>query len=285
MRPMPPRKRTTTDHDFAPAPYAAPPQPVVQPEETFTFKAKHFYAVLVVLAFGIGVLVGYFAWGRAPATPTYVAVPVTQQAAPPVPAITPTAEHVKYNIPTEGFPAVGPADAPITIVEFSDYQCPYCTQWHDNTEQPLMAAYPGKIRLVYRNYPLSFHQNAMMGAEAALCAGDQNAYWKYHDKLFSENSLMNSSAGTVVTADQYVKFATDIGLDGSAFQTCLTTEKYKKAVQDDVSFADSLPTENGEAAVGGTPTFFINGQRVVGAYPLSFFQQIIDADLAGKPGG
>jgi len=270
MRRMPTKKQTTYQEVV--------PEPVIQPEATFTFKQTHFYAMMVLLAFAGGILIGYLAWGRAPAAAAVAAAP----AAPQVVA-TPTLEQVAYKIPTDGFPSLGPTDAPITIVEFSDYQCPYCTRWHEETYQPLLAAYPGKIRFVYRNYPLSFHQNAMMGAEAALCAGDQSAYFKYHDKLFAEKDQMNNAQGTVLDAATYVKFATDIGLDGPPFQTCLSSEKYKQAVLDDQKFADSLPTENGEAAVGGTPTFFINGTRLVGAYPIETFKQIIDAQLAAKP--
>ncbi len=270
---MPTRKKTINED-------LIPPEPVIQPEQTFTFKATHFYAVLVVLALAAGILVGYLAWGRTPAAPAVV----VQQAAPqPQVVATPTLEHVVYNIPTEGFPSFGPADAPITIVEFSDYQCPYCTRWHEDTYQPLLQAYPGKIRFVYRNFPLPFHQNAMLGAQAALCAGDQNDYWKMHDKLFAEKDQMNNAQGATLGVSDYVKFATDIGLDPAAFERCLGTEKYKPQIQADIDFANSLPTENGEPAVGGTPTFFINGTRLVGAYPLSYFQQIIDAQLAAKP--
>jgi protein-disulfide isomerase len=269
MRRMP-AKRKTINEDLI------PPEPVSQPEQTFTFKATHFYAALTVFALAAGILIGYLAWGRTPAAPAGM---VAQQAAPQIVA-TPTLEHVTYNVPTDGFPSLGPADAPITIVEFSDYQCPYCARWHEDTYRPLLEAYPGKIRFVYRNYPLSFHQNAMMGAEAALCAGDQNQYWQMHDKLFDEKDLMNDAQGTSLAVADFVKFATDIGLDGPAFETCLSTEKYKAQVQADLDFANGLPTENGEAAVGGTPTFFINGTRLVGAYPLASFQQIIDAQLA-----
>src|SRR5512135_243772 len=224
MPAMPTRKKIEPEENFE-------PEPVIQPEQTLTFKATHFYAVLVVLAFCVGIMIGYVVWGRTPAAPIVVSQPAAQQ--PPVVA-TPTFENIHYNIPTDGFPSEGPADAPITIVEFSDYQCPYCTAWHEQTYQPLLAAYPGKIRFVYRNYPLPFHQNAMMGAEAALCAGDQNAYWQMHDKLFSEKAQMNNAQGTTLTADAFVKFATDIGLDGPSFQTCLTSEKYKAEVQADI---------------------------------------------------
>jgi protein-disulfide isomerase len=247
------------------------PDPVLQEEDTVTFKRSHFYSVLVVLAFAIGIFVGYIAWGFN-TTPPVVIV------GSPVPTIIPT--PVIYDIPTKGYPSLGPTDAPITIVEFSDYQCPFCVRFHDETYKALMDAYPGKIRFVYRNFPLPFHQNALLGAQAALCAGDQNSYWQYHDKLFSEKAQMNNQAGTALGVDTYVKFAGDLSLDTKTFEGCLTSEKYKQFVTDDMNSAATLPPENGEPAVGGTPTFFINGHRLVGAVPLNYFQQIIDQELA-----
>lgn len=270
MRPMPPRKSTYKVAEKT-------LEPEVKQEETLTFKATHFYAVLVVLAFAIGILIGYVVWGRTPTAPAVVAAP----AAPAIVA-TPTLEVVQYVIPVEGFPSLGPDDAPITIVEFSDYQCPYCTRWHEETYQALLDAYPGQIRFVYRNYPLGFHQNAMMSAQAALCAGDQDQYWAYHDKLFDEKDLINNPEGTTLEVATYLEFAADLALDTTAFEACLTSEKYKQFVEDDMNFTATLPTENGEPAVGGTPTFFINGRRLVGAYPLVAFQQIIDEQLAAQ---
>jgi protein-disulfide isomerase len=200
----------------------------------------------------------------------------------PVAVITPTAEHIHYNIPTEGFPSNGPADAPITIVEFCRYQSADCARWHKETFPALSAAYPHKIRLVYRNFLIG-DQNEMMSAMAALCAGDQNEYWSMHDRLFSENALLNDQAAPFVFADTYVQFATDLGLNATDFENCLTTWKYKQAVKDDTYFAYSLPKENGENAVSGKPTFFINGTRLVGALPLASFKEIIDAQLATLP--
>ncbi len=252
------------------------PVPVPQEEDTVTFKRSHFYSVLVVLAFAIGIFVGYIAWGFNTASAS--SLPPVVIAASPVPTIVPT--PVAYDIPTEGFPSIGPADAPITIVEFSDYQCLYCARWHEQTYKALMDAYPGKIRFVYRNFPLPFHQNALLSAQAALCAGDQNSYWQYHDKLFVEKELMNDQTGAVLGVDAYVKFAGDLNLDTKPFEECLTSEKYKQFVEDDANSTASLPPENGEPAVGGTPTFFINGRRLVGAVPLNYFQQIIDPELA-----
>jgi protein-disulfide isomerase len=256
-------------------------EPVVEPEEIVTFKRGHFYSFMVVMALGTGLILGYFIGQHNSTAQTGQ----TAQAVPPAvaqaPAVTPV--PMKYNITTAGFPSIGPADAPIVIVEFSDYQCPYCTQWHDSTYKPLLAAYPGKIRLVYRNYPLPFHQNAFMAAEAALCAGDQNAYWQYHDVLFSHNDQINNQAGTVLSEDSYHQYASDLGLDLTTFDNCMNTEKYKQAVQSDLDYANGLPADtNGDTAVGGTPTFFINGYRIVGAQPLAYFQQIIDSQLKNQ---
>jgi protein-disulfide isomerase len=247
------------------------------PEETVTFKLSHFYSVLVVLAFAVGILVGYVAWGRTPQV-IQVAQQPAAQAGAQIPQPTPV--PVIYNIETKGAPSLGPADAPIVIVEFSDYQCPYCGQWHDQVYTPLLAAYPDKIRFVYRNFPLPFHQNALASAEAALCAGDQNAYWKFHDVLFANKQLLNNQAGTVLDQAAYNKFASDLGLDVTSFETCMTSHKHKKTIEDDIAYANSLqPDSNGEAAVGGTPTFFINGHRLGGAYPIQYFKQIINAEL------
>jgi protein-disulfide isomerase len=236
------------------------PEPIVKPPvETVTFRVTHFYAVLVLLAFASGILIGYFAWGRTPTPQLAGAV-----AAAPVDA-TPTPQHVRYTIPTDGFPSIGPADAPITIVEFSDFQCPFCREWQQVTYQPLMAAYPGKIRLVYRDFPLtSIHPNAFPAAEAAQCANEQNAFWPYHDKLFSSENLSD---------DIYKQYAQELNLDMTKFNTCITNHTYDKYIQDNSDFA----TKTG---VDSTPTFFINGLALIGAQPIDAFKQIIDKELA-----
>ncbi len=266
---------TKTKRKILPPPPPPPIEPAAEQEETVIFKRGHFYSFMVVMALGTGLILGYFIGQRSPAAQTgRSALPAVAQAptATPVP--------LKYNITTAGFPSLGPADAPIVIVEFSDYQCPFCTQWHDNTYKPLLTAYPGKIRLIYRNYPLPFHQNAFMSAEAALCAGDQNAYWQYHDQLFANNNQLNNQAGTVLDTPFYVNLASELKLDTTIFENCLTTEKHKQDVQNDIDYANSLPPDSsGQPAVGGTPTFFINGVQVVGAEPLAYFQQIINAQL------
>lgn len=227
--------------------------------DTVTFKRTHFYTALVVLSFFAGILVGYMAWGRS--NRTVAAQPAAQQQ-----AAAPT--YRRYDIPTAGSYSLGPEDAPITIVEFSDYQCPFCVRWHEQVYNQLMAAYPGKIRFVYRHLPLtSIHPEAMPAAEAAMCAGEQNAYWQYHDRLFENQESLGEAL--------YVQLATDLGLNLEAFNNCRETHKYQAQIQADMDFAVGL-------GVQSTPTFFINGLAMVGAQPLTTFTQLIEKELNGE---
>ena len=248
------------------------PVPTVD-EDTVTFKRSHFYSVLTVLAFAAGVLLGYVVWGmdltenvaaaaQSPQTAAQAGGPVAE-----APVATSEPEYVRYDVPSDGFYATGPEDAPITIIEFSDYQCPFCRRWHQEVYQSLLAAYPGKIKLVYRHLPLtSIHPDAFPAAEAAMCAGEQNAYWQYHEKLFASELL-----GTEV----YKQYAQELGLDVTTFEACITDHKYQQAIQEDSDFAVNL-------GVRSTPTFFVNGLAIVGAQPLEVFKQVIDKELAGE---
>jgi protein-disulfide isomerase len=131
-----------------------------------------------------------------------------------------------------------------------------------------MAAYPGQIRLVYRNLPLtSIHPQAMSAAIASMCAEDQGAYWPYHDKLFEHQDQLG--------AKLYTQIAEELDLDVSSFETCLDSGKFDDFIQQDMDFSLNL-------GVRSTPTFFINGLAVVGAQPLNVFTQIIDQELAGE---
>jgi len=266
---MPPRKK----QPIAPAieqtiePVIELEDPAALQEDTITFKRSHFYSALTVLAFASGVLLGYVVWGvNSPAGTAQTA----NQPSGPVVAEAPAAqeqEFRRYDIPTENSYAIGPADAPITIVEFSDYQCPYCRRWHDEVYEPLLAAYAGQVRLVYRHFPLTaIHPDAMSAAEAAMCAGEQDAYWLYHEKLFSSESLGNST---------YMQYAQDLKLNMNTFEACLNDHKYQAVIEADSNAAIDL-------GINATPTFFINGIRVVGAQPLGVFQQVIDKELAGE---
>jgi protein-disulfide isomerase len=278
---MPPRKKQIIDPATEPALEPAI-EPVIEPEElpenlepslieedTVTFKRSHLYAVLTVLAFAAGVLLGYVVWGMESIGATVLSAQSASQSTGPVveAPVTQQPQYTRYDIPTENSYALGPVDAPITIVEFSDYQCPFCRRWHAEVYEPLLAAYPGKIRLVYRNLPLtSIHPDALGAAEAAMCAGEQDVYWKYHDKLFSSESLGNSV---------YLQYAQELGLNMPAFEACLNDHKYQKTIESDSDFAINL-------GIRSTPTFFINGLAVVGAQPLDVFKQVIDKELAGE---
>jgi protein-disulfide isomerase len=270
MPTMPPKARKAIDEpitdEFVMDPIEADEpldqQPDIEPEtaeETFTFKRSHFYALMTVFAFAAGILLGYVVWGMNSAS----------QPSGPIAGAPVTAEpkFVRYDVPSDGFPFIGPKDAPITIIEFSDYQCPFCRRWHDEVYEPLLAAYPGQIKLVYRNLPLtSIHPDAFSASEAAMCAGEQDAYWPYHEKLFQGESL-----GSAI----YAQYAKELSLDMTSFETCMTKHTYQEEIQADSDFAIQL-------GVSSTPTFFINGLAIVGAQPLNVFQQIIDKELAGE---
>lgn len=241
-----------------------------QSEDTITFKRTHFYSVLVALAFAIGILTSYVVWGLAPRSQPSFAnnPPVEQGSVVNVPAATQIPQFTRYDIPFEGFPSQGLVDAPIVIVEFSDFQCPFCKRFQDETAEQLLAAYPDQIRFVYRHLPLtSIHPEAFPSAEASMCANEQDAFWDFHDQIFANQDKLGR--------ELYLQIAGDLNLDTVIFEECLNSGKYKDAIQQDMDFAFNL-------GIQSTPTFFINGLAIVGAQPLSAFQQIIDLELAGK---
>ena len=207
------------------------------------------YANLFIpIAFFLGLGAGYLLWGRIPS-----------------PAAANTTGVQRVTVSTDGEPSIGADDAPVTIVEFSDYQCPYCQKWDQEVYEQLLASYPGKIRFVYRDLPLPMHSEAIPAAEAADCAGAQGAYWKYHDSLFSGQYTLGRAA--------YEQYATDLGLDSAAFTACLDDHTYLTEVKANASYAASL-------GLTGTPSFFINGRELIGALPIDQFKTIIDEELA-----
>jgi protein-disulfide isomerase len=163
-------------------------------------------------------------------------------------------------------PSKGPATAPVTIVEFSDFECPFCVR-AEGTVKEVLAAYPGKVRLVYRDYPLPNHSKAPKAAEAAHCAGDQGKYWEMHDKLFANAQKLD-------VADLKAH-AREVGLDGGKFDQCLDSGAKAKEVELHKKAGD-------DAGVSGTPAFFINGRLLSGAQPLEAFKAIIDEELKAR---
>lgn len=184
---------------------------------------------------------------------------VEQPPAPaePVKAVDEKADHI-----------LGPKNAKVTLIEYSDFQCPYCNR-HYSTLKQLMKDYPNDVRLVYRHYPLSFHENAQKLAEGSECAaelGGNDAFFKYHDKVFEA-----MAAGTF-TASNIISFGKDIGLDEGKFKSCVDSGKYAAKVSKDMQ-------EGAAAGVEGTPATFVNGNLVSGAVPLAAFKTEIDSIL------
>jgi protein-disulfide isomerase len=160
-------------------------------------------------------------------------------------------------------PAKGPQTAPVTIVEFSDFQCPFCKRAYGMVDD-LVKSYPDKVRLVYRDYPLQFHPQAFPAAEAAHCAGDQGKYWEYANNLMTvEGSLQE---------DDLKKRAGDLGLNVNDFTTCISGDKHEANIKASFEYGSSL-------GVTGTPTFFINGRMVVGARPVDELKAMIDEEI------
>jgi protein-disulfide isomerase len=163
----------------------------------------------------------------------------------------------------------GKKDAPITIVEFSEYQCPYCKRYVDETYVQIWEEYGDQVHYVFRDYPLPFHPHAQKTAEAARCAGDQGQYWPMHDLLFDERDQWAEKEE--ITAD-LSGYASQLGLDQVEFEDCLSSGKQTQAVKDDLALGNKV-------GVSGTPTFFINGQKLVGAQPFTAFKAIIEEEL------
>jgi protein-disulfide isomerase len=169
----------------------------------------------------------------------------------------------KKEVEAKG-PSRGPENAKVTIVEFSDFQCPFCGRAHDTVEE-VMSAYAGKVRLVFRQFPLEFHENAPKAAEAALCANEQSKFWDYHDLLFKNQQKLK--------VDDLKAHAASMGLDAGKFNECLDSGRMATAVKEDQA-------AGAKAGVNGTPAFFINGTMLSGAQPLEEFKKVIDAELA-----
>lgn len=159
----------------------------------------------------------------------------------------------------------GGADAKVTIIEYSDFECPFCGRAQPTINQVLQT-YGDDVRLVYRHYPLSFHPQAQKAAEASECAADQGKFWEFHDIVFDNQDLLQGGV------TQMKKWATDIGLNASKFNNCLDSGDKADKVLTQLSQGSAL-------GVSGTPGFFINGVSVVGAQPFSTFQQVIDQEL------
>lgn len=177
----------------------------------------------------------------------------------------PAANPLKIEISADDV-VKGDKNAPVAIIEFSDFQCPYCGRFVTQTLPQIEEKYvkTGKVKMVFRNYPLPFHQFAQKAAEASLCTKEQGKFWEYHDILFNNQ--------TALSIDNLKQYASKLGLATDKFNQCLDSgqmaDKTKKDFEDGVKYG-----------VEGTPAFFINGELLVGAQPFSAFEQIIEKKL------
>jgi protein-disulfide isomerase len=192
------------------------------------------------------------------------------------PQATLSREEIVATVERGPGPSKGPEDAPVTLVEFSDFQCVYCRKFWQETLPRIDERYiqPGKVRFVYRHLAI-LGEASVLAAKAAACAHDQGKFWEYHDALFRNSSPLG------FTASRLKWHASRSGLDERTFTACLDSGKQAKRVKEETMQARAL-------GANGTPSFLINGQLLIGAYPFEVFQQALDATLAaprhGPPG-
>ena len=178
---------------------------------------------------------------------TTAAVTATHSSIQVVPTYRANILGKRYPVGIAGEPAIWPENAPVTVVEFGDFQCPFCKRFFAEVEQPLLDKYAGKIRFVFRDFPMvEMHPYSETAAEAAHCAGDQNRFWDYHKLLFQSQTLLDKATLTI--------YAKQLSLDVKAFEYCMNRNKHLQHIKTNLSDGHAL-------GVTGTPTFFINGQR------------------------
>lgn len=273
----------TTESESSPAPRRRSPSPGRKaPNLAPTFLVSLVTAIAVVAAaaginhawpiFGTG--------GEGDGTG-----PVAQN----TPGANPTAGVASIDVGDN--PSKGPEDAAVTIVEFSDFQCPYCARFTEETLPQILSNYSDKVRFVFMNFPLAqSHPAAMKAAEGGECAHDQGAFWEYHDLLFEKQTELNGLFTGVTTQEaldaavqsaiEMIRgYAASLGLDMQQFNECLDSGEKTDEVTQDMTAAQEAVKEAGLDRFG-TPAFFINGTHVGGAQEFEVFQQVIDAALA-----
>ena len=176
----------------------------------------------------------------------------------------PVGRQLESVQPGENDTIKGPADAKVTIIEFTDFECPYCKRGKETMDE-VLEIYGDQVRLAFKHFPLDFHLNAQKAAEATECAGDQGKFWEMHDWMFDNQKEL--------AVDNLKIAAANLGMNSSDFDSCLDSGKYEGKVKDDM-------TAGSEFGVSGTPAFFINDTLISGAQPIEKFREVIDAELA-----
>lgn len=175
-----------------------------------------------------------------------------------------------YNVEVGHLPVNGDKNAKVTIVGFSDFECPFCGRFFTDTYPELKKEYidTGKAKMYFRHYPLPFHKKAVPLALLSECANDQDAFWKMHDKIFENNATV-----ATLTDTDFKQWAVDLGMDTTTFNSCYDNKAHQKEIDEDTAAGSAV-------GVSGTPTFYINGKQLVGAQPFASFKTAIDAALA-----
>ncbi|MBI2451784.1 DsbA family protein [Candidatus Pacearchaeota archaeon] len=242
--------------------------------ETITIKKESLWKYSTFLLVAL-LLIGAFIFFTNDNASTTLTGQVINNPSPNIPT-----QNEGVEVSIEGAPTLGEKKAKVTLIEFSDYQCPFCRKFWQDTLPQIKKDYidTGKVKFVYKDFPLGFHPGAIPYAESARCArekGGDTAYFEMHDKIFEEQNKLDggtvSSTVSYVGEDELKKWAQAIGYDIAG---CLDSGKYKSEIQKDLS-------EGSAAGVQGTPGFFLNGNLISGAQPYSVFKQAIDAELAG----
>ncbi len=177
----------------------------------------------------------------------------------------------KVNVDVGHLPVLGDKNATVTIIEFADFQCPFCKRFFDDVTKNIIKDYvdTGKVKFAFRQYPF-LGEESNFSAEASECANEQGKFWEYHDYLYNHQGAENSGA---FAKDKLIGFATELNLNTEQFSSCLNSGKYTKKVAEDLAAGQ-------KAGVNGTPTTFVNGQSLVGAQPFSAFKTLIDQELS-----
>jgi protein-disulfide isomerase len=227
-----------------------------------------------IVALLVGAVLGFFVgWAANPGggaspstdgkTPVVIPSAAPSAAAQPAQPSRPGPAATVFKVPIDDAPVKGSSDALVTIVEFSDYQCPFCSRGH-TTVQALEKEYGNKVRVVMKQNPLSFHPRAKPAAMAAMAAGEQGKYWEYHDKLFANAKQLEDA--------DLERYASELKLDMARWKKDLTNPKFEQIIQKDQTLA-------GQLGATGTPAFFINGRLLSGAQPIESFRNIINEEL------
>jgi len=184
-----------------------------------------------------------------------------QPAAAPAPDVIQTVEIA-------GAPLIGPESAPVTIVEFSDFECPFCSRVNPVLEQ-LRETYPEEVRVAFKHFPLAFHKQAMVAHKASVAAADQGKFWEMHDLIFGDRDKLDPASLRA--------HAESIGLDMAKYDASMESPDLEQRIQADMDQGQQL-------GVRGTPSFFINGRMLSGAKPYADFEQRVKEELEAKEG-